>query len=164
MSAVTLQRMTVEEFVQLHGGDQVELIDGIVRELPNEFDGHTTIKSHLANRLLKHVETNKLGGVSALDTLVLTHRDPNRIRAADIAFWSCQNTSSSLVTQGVVEQPPEVAVGITGAKTQFGKSLNKAVEYFQENSRSSLSYSQRNRPSLFFIKIIVRQRCESATN
>ncbi len=86
MSTVT-QLLTADDLWNMpdHGG-HVELIRGELRVLRSAEYDHGRITGRLAARLFNHVDANRLGDVLAAGTGFVIARDPDTVRAPDIAF------------------------------------------------------------------------------
>jgi Uma2 family endonuclease len=95
MSTVT-RLLTADDLWNMpdHGG-HAELVKGELRPTSPARYGHGKITMRLANRLFNHVESNKLGDVVAAETGFIIGRDPDTVRAPDIAFVSCERTPNS---------------------------------------------------------------------
>lgn len=86
MSATT-QLLTAEDLWNLPShGRRSELVRGELREMaPAGFD-HGSVTGRLTIRLGHHVLENNLGEVLAAETGFIVARDPDTVRAPDIAF------------------------------------------------------------------------------
>ncbi|MGH7645855.1 MAG: Uma2 family endonuclease, partial [Gemmatimonadales bacterium] len=81
--------ITADELLRLHLPDKrVELVRGalVVREPAGGRHGRVTML--LAARLVDHVRAQGLGAVYAAETGFTLARDPDTVRAPDIAFMS----------------------------------------------------------------------------
>lgn len=92
MIAADLQdqkRMTADDLLQLPADARYELVRGVLLEMspPPGFEhGMTTMR--FALRMAAHVEAHDLGLVFAAETGFRVARNPDTVRAADVAFVS----------------------------------------------------------------------------
>jgi hypothetical protein len=85
--AITEKLLTAEAFEQLPDeGKRYELIDGELREMAPTVNWHGEVEINLGTLLNVHVRPQGLGRVSCGKALYIVRRDPDRLRAADIAF------------------------------------------------------------------------------
>ena len=85
--ATTEKLLTAEEFEQLpEDGKGYELIDGELREMAPTVNWHGEVEINLGTLLNVHVRPQGLGRVSCGEVLYIVRRNPDRVRAADIAF------------------------------------------------------------------------------
>ncbi len=92
MATVQAQRpagMTIEEFVRrIDPVEPEELVRGRVVRMnpPKPYHGWVCLK--VGRTLGQHVDEHDLGYVLSNDSGVITERDPDTLRGADIAFYS----------------------------------------------------------------------------
>jgi Uma2 family endonuclease len=86
MSTAT-QLLTAEDLWNMPGhGGRVELVKGEIRTMsPTGYD-HGIITARLTARLVDYVDANDLGGVTAAECGYIVIRDPDTVRAPDVAF------------------------------------------------------------------------------
>ena len=111
--ATSEKLMTAEEFEALpDDGKRYELIDGELREMPPTAHWHSEVESNLVIRLGGHVQAHRLGRVSCGEVLFLVRRDPDRVRAADIAFIRQERVPSLEARQHVMEVIPDLVAEV----------------------------------------------------
>lgn len=88
MSAVPKQHLlSAEEFAALpREGLRTELIEGEVLAMPPTFDDHGEVSMLLGILIGQHVVAHQLGRVYAAETGFLIARNPDTVRAPDVAF------------------------------------------------------------------------------
>lgn len=85
--AVEKTLLTADEFFRLpEDGQRHELVRGEVRTMPPAGGEHGLIAGVLFGHIYNHVRTNRLGYVFAAETGFRIERDPDTVRAADVAF------------------------------------------------------------------------------
>jgi Uma2 family endonuclease len=111
--AATEKLLTAEEFERLpDDGKRYELIDGELREMAPTVNWHGEVESNLVIRLGGHVQAHGLGRVSCGEVLYVVRRDPDRVRAADIAFLRQERVPSPEARQHIMEVVPDLVVEI----------------------------------------------------
>jgi Uma2 family endonuclease len=111
--ATTEKLLTVEEFEQLpDDGKRYELIDGELREMAPTVNWHGEVESSLVIRLGGHVQAYGLGRVSCGEILYIVRRNPDRVRAADIAFIRQERVPSLEARQHIMKVIPDLVVEI----------------------------------------------------
>jgi len=105
--------MTVEEFeVLIDDGKRYELIDGELREMAPTVNWHGEVESNIVIRLGGHVLADGLGRVSCGEVLYVVRRNPDRVRAADIAFIRQDRVPSLEARQHIMEVIPDLVVEV----------------------------------------------------
>jgi Uma2 family endonuclease len=111
--ATTEKLLTAEEFELLpDDGKRCELIDGELREMAPTVNWHGEVESNLVIRLGGHVQAHGLGRVSCGEVLYIVQRNPDRVRAADIAFLRQDRVPSLEARQHIMEVIPDLVVEI----------------------------------------------------
>jgi Uma2 family endonuclease len=105
--------LTAEEFEVLRDdGRRYELIDGELREMAPPVNWHGEVESSLVIRLGGHVQAYSLGRVSCGEVLYIVRRNPDRVRATDIAFIRQERVPSLEARQHIMEVVPDLVVEI----------------------------------------------------
>jgi Uma2 family endonuclease len=111
--ATTEKLMTAEEFEQLpDDGKLYELIDGQLREIPQLTMWQGEVEVNLAMRLHTQARGRTLGRVSIGKVAFIVRRNPDRVRAADIAFIRQERVPSLEARQHIMEVIPDLVVEI----------------------------------------------------
>jgi Uma2 family endonuclease len=105
--------MTAEEFEVLpDDGKRYELIDGELREMAPTVNWHGEVEINLGTLLNVHVRAHALGRVSCGEVLYIVRRNPDRVRAADIAFIRQDRVPPLEARQHIMEVVPDLVVEI----------------------------------------------------
>jgi Uma2 family endonuclease len=81
------QLMTAEELLRMpEDGFRYELVHGELRKIPPAGHIHGRLAATLTASLGRHVATNQLGAVYAAETGFILRRNPDTVRAPDVAF------------------------------------------------------------------------------
>ena len=119
---------TGEELLRLGDLGPCELIDGRIVPLSPTGGEHGSIEGNLAYLLNTYVRPRSLGWVLAGEVGIYTRRDPDRVRAADVAFVSREQ--SSAIPSGFLDLPPELVAEIVSPSDRWQDLREKIDEYF----------------------------------
>ena len=87
MSNTTDQVTTAEQLAaRPDDGHRYELVEGVLRMMSPAGNRHGRIAARLLVRITNHVEQRELGATYAAETGFLIHRNPDTVRAPDVAF------------------------------------------------------------------------------
>ena len=111
-----------------------ELVRGVlvVREPPGGWHGHLSAK--LAFLVGQHVYPRQLGMLFAQDTGFLIERDPDTVRAPDLAFVAAARTSG-IERHGYAPIAPDLAVEILSPGDRPGELLEKVAQWLTAGTR-----------------------------
>lgn len=128
--ATTEKLLTAEEFEELpDDGKRYELIDGELRQMAPTVNWHGEVESKLVVRVGSHVEAHRLGIVSCGETLFIVRRDPDRVRATDIAFIRQERVPSLEARQHIMEVIPDLVVEILSKSDTIEEISNKIDDW-----------------------------------
>lgn len=130
--ATTDALLTAEDFARLSdAGGPMELVLGhlVMMNVPNY--RHGTVCSRVSRYLGNFVEDNNLGTVVTNDSGVVTHRDPDSVRGADVAFYSYARMPKGEEPQAYPAQPPELVFEVKSPSDSWKDLLTKTAEYLQ---------------------------------
>jgi Uma2 family endonuclease len=127
--------MTADELLHLElPGKSVELVKGrlVVREPPGM--QHGRIVAELAYRLTDYVKAGDLGRVYAAETGFKLARDPDTVRAPDIAFVARERLPA-VEPEGYAELAPDLAVEVLSPSDRPGELLAKVADWLNAGTR-----------------------------
>jgi len=109
--STAIQLLTADDLWNMpdHGG-HVELVRGELRAMSPAGYDHGALTLLLAARLFNHVHANRLGDVVATETGFIIARNPDTVRAPDIAFVSGDRIPASGRPVKFWEGAPDLAV------------------------------------------------------
>ena len=111
--ATTTQPLTAEDLFRMpDDGNRYELVKGELRTMPPPGFRHGLIMINFAAPLKRYVQENRLGAVSAGDPGFLLARDPDVLRAPDVAFVSAARIAAAGEPTGYWQGAPDLAVEI----------------------------------------------------
>jgi Uma2 family endonuclease len=111
-----------------------ELVAGhlIVREPPGYRHGY--VASQFLIVIANHVRAHHLGHVLAAETGFTLFRNPDTVRAPDVAFVRSERVPFPL-PRGYVEFAPDLAVEVLSASDRAGKVLAKVGDWIDAGTR-----------------------------
>lgn len=108
------QRMTIEEFEQFTGepDKRYELVDGEIVEMspPGGVHGETSLEAGAILR--NYVRPKNLGVVYAAETGFIVRREPQLVRAPDVAFVARERLPEGRSPEGYVPLAPDFVVEV----------------------------------------------------
>ncbi len=123
--------LTVEEYTALpDAGQRTELVRGRIVEVPPPGYVHGKICVEMIFLLTLVVKRQGSGQVVGNDSGIITQRDPDSLRGADVAYLrSGESSSRSRRTQGYPSLPPDLVVEVRSPSDRWSELLQKAAEY-----------------------------------
>lgn len=111
--SIALRTMTADELLRMpEDGYRYELIEGELRQMSPPGFQHGVIGEDLASRLSEFVKRHSLGKVTSAETGFLITRDPDTVRAPDIAFVSQEQLARCGIPLGYFPEAPALAVEV----------------------------------------------------
>ncbi len=123
-------RMTAEEFGRRPDpGYPEELVRGRILAMPppDRRHGRTCLK---AGRILDtYAEEHDLGRVMTNDSSVITERDPDTVRGADVAYYNYARLPKGPLPEGYGPEVPELVIEVRSSHDSWRDILLKIGEY-----------------------------------
>jgi len=129
-TAEMLELMTGEQFGQRPDpGYPEELIQGrvVARSVPDRRHGYVCGQAYYILRLF--ADEHDLGRVMSNDSGVITERDPDTVRGADVAYYSYSRLPKGPLPTGYGPEVPELVVEVRSATDRWREILEKVLEY-----------------------------------
>lgn len=121
--------MTAEEFVVKHDRDRVELVRGVVVELPMPEQNHGKVCATFARHLGNWAEANDCGHVMSNDSFIRTTRGPDSVRGPDINYFSYARQPKGRIPPGLLDAAPEFVVEVRSPSDRMRHLVAKVSEY-----------------------------------
>ena len=128
-------RMTAEQLAELTDDryKKSELVQGgLITMSPTGFE-HGIVSARIAQRLHDFVRPRGLGYICGAETGFILQRNPDTVRAPDVAFV-CKEKVSSLPTS-FAEFAPDLAVEIISPTDRSGEMEQKIADYLAAGTR-----------------------------
>ncbi len=130
MSVVGQQFITVEQYARLpNRGRPTELVRGRIVEMNVPTPRHGQICSEVVRLLANHVKEQGLGKVTSNDSGIITARDPDTMRGADVAFYGNRRFGEGPLPGGYLEEVPELVFEVLSTNDRWSKILSKVAEF-----------------------------------
>jgi Uma2 family endonuclease len=137
MTAVADHLLTVEEFARLaDSGGPAELVRGRIVEMNRPTPRHGQICNEVAWLLNSFVRPQRLGEVVINDAGVVTARDPDTMRGADVAFYSKTRFGEGRLPDGYLEKVPDLVFEVLSDSDRWSALLAKVAEYLDAGVRA----------------------------
>jgi Uma2 family endonuclease len=123
--------LTIEEYVRLPAdGRKTELVRGRIVEVPPTYPFHGYVCGRIYKAVEQFVEAGKLGRVMTNDSGVVTERDPDTLRGADVCYYSYKRLPAGpLPRDSYLTVMPELVFEVGSPSDRRSKVLAKVTEY-----------------------------------
>lgn len=136
MSLAPQRLLTAEEFAALPLGEmRSELIEGVLHTMPLTFEDHSESTARLTIILGHFVLMHDLGTMYAAETGFLIARNPDTVRAPDIAFTRKERVSSDSPAPRWVPVIPDLVVEVASSGDRPGELRQKAAMWLEAGVR-----------------------------
>jgi Uma2 family endonuclease len=130
MAAVADSRLiTAEQYLALPDGRSTELVRGVVVEMNPPGFRHGKICSRIARLIGNFVDEHDLGSVLTNDSGIVTQRNPDTVRGADVAYYSYKRIPKGNDLVGYPQVAPELVVEVVSPTNTHREVLEKTSEY-----------------------------------
>jgi Uma2 family endonuclease len=122
--------MTAEEFGRRPDpGYPEELVQGRIVDMPLPDRRHGFVCCQASHLLRLFIDERDLGRVLTNDSGVITERDPDSVRGADVAFYSYARLPKGPLPTGYGPEVPELVVEVRSASDRWRAIHEKVAEY-----------------------------------
>jgi Uma2 family endonuclease len=125
--------MTADELLRLpDDGARYELVRGELRKMSPTSYKHGRIVMRVASSLESYVSERGLGGVSGSDNGFRIARDPDTVRAPDIAFVRAER---DVDVDGYFEGAPDAAFEVVSPSDRYTEVVEKTQDWLRAGSQ-----------------------------
>jgi Uma2 family endonuclease len=135
-SGVPVPLLTAEEFAQRYGGQRVELVKGVVKELPIPFPKHGKICGTIAYFLNDFAFKHDCAHVMTNDSFVKTRSKPDTVRGADVSYYSYERLPRGEVPDGLLPVSPDLVIEVRPPSDGWSEIFTKVGEYLGAGVRA----------------------------
>ncbi|MBM3982864.1 MAG: Uma2 family endonuclease, partial [Planctomycetes bacterium] len=121
--------LTLDGFLRRYAGAYVEVLDGVVKEIPTPQPLHGQVCFKAALYLGGHITSNALGVVCTNDTFVLIRADPLQVHGANVVYWSKVKAPVGVPREGMITAPPDLCVEVVSPTNTWSEVFTKVGEY-----------------------------------
>ncbi|MCH8828559.1 MAG: Uma2 family endonuclease [Planctomycetes bacterium] len=131
MATVTPPKLlTAEEYLLLPKPDRpTELVSGEIVEMNQPGFRHGVVCGVISRMLGDFCNDHSLGRVTTNDSGILTQREPDSVRGADVAFYSYQRLPRDQTPVGYPTVSPELVFEVLSPDDRWPNVLAKVAEY-----------------------------------
>jgi Uma2 family endonuclease len=126
-------------------GMRRELVAGELREMAPSGHEHGRVTMRLSSPLALHVDEHGLGAVYAAETGFLLARDPDTVRAPDIAFVRSDRLATAPSGRGYFPGAPDLAVEVISPGDTYSEVEAKVEEWLNAGTQMVVVVNPRNR-------------------
>lgn len=134
MMATVHSIMTAEQLLAAPELGRCELVRGGLILMSPAGSEHGWIGMRLAGPLTAYVEERQLGAVFLAETGFLIARDPDTVRAPDVAFVRAERVGGTL-PKGFFPGPPDLAVEVLSPEDRASEVLAKVGDWLEAGCR-----------------------------
>jgi Uma2 family endonuclease len=129
-TATKTKLMTAEDFMAADLGEGVfELVQGEVQQYPPAMPEHGRVCVNACFLLETYGRRTKLGYTLSNDSAVVTERDPDTVRGADVCYYSHKRWPRDQVGNKLPPVPPDLAVEVASPGNRIAAIMKKVAEY-----------------------------------
>ena len=122
--------LTAEQYALLpDSGRPTELVCGKVVEMNFPYPRHGLVCAAAVDILRSFAKQHDLGHVMSNDSGVITERNPDSVRGADVSFYSYARVPRGRLPRGYLSVPPEIVIEVRSDSDRWSKLMKKASEY-----------------------------------
>jgi len=93
---------------------------------------HGSVALRFGHELLNYLDKHDLGRAMSNDTGIVTHRDPDSVRGADVSYYSYHRLPKDAeVPEGYPDVAPEIVIEVLSPDDRPKDVLAKLAEYLQ---------------------------------
>ncbi|HEX2060793.1 MAG TPA: Uma2 family endonuclease [Thermoanaerobaculia bacterium] len=125
---------TADELLRMpDDGFRYELVRGELRKTSPAGGQHGRIAARILIRLGSHVEQHALGVTYSSETGFILGRNPDSVRAPDVAFVSRERVVD---VTGYIPGPPDLAVEVVSPNDSYSEVREKTREWLRAGTRA----------------------------
>jgi Uma2 family endonuclease len=132
MATAALPLLTAEEFGRKPDpGYPEELVQGRIISMPPPTPRHGQVCGQTYYLLRRHADEHDLGHVLSNDSGVITEREPDTVRGADVSLYSFDRLPRGPIPEGYLPVPPNLIVEVCSPEDRWRDILKKVHEYLE---------------------------------
>jgi len=130
--ALETKLVTAEELLRMADEGVVELIDGEIRKMSPAGGKHGRIAMKVGSSLGAYAEQRGLGETLAAETGFILRRNPDTVRAPDVAFVRKDRWNDP---DGYFAGPPDLLVEVISPNDSYTEVSAKVIEWLQAGAQ-----------------------------
>ncbi len=147
MTTPTKHRITTAEelFSMPDDGYRYELVRGELRKMAPSGSEHGDISADIHGSLHPYVRANNLGRTRIAEPGFILERDPDSVRAPDIAFVRQERIEAIGKTTRFWPEAPDLAIEVISPNDRHSEVNEKVADYLAAGTRMVVVVNPRNR-------------------
>lgn len=133
--------LTADEFFARYENRRVELVRGVVKELPMPDMIHGFICAQMTRYVGEFVQKQGLGRVMSNDSFVRVRQNPDSVRGADVCFISYDRLPRGPIPRGLLEVVPELVVEVRSPSDAWTEVIGKVLDYLAAGVRAVVVFN-----------------------
>lgn len=122
--------LTVKEYAETPEDDRrTELVRGRIVELPPPKPLHGRICYRVASIVGRYVDANDLGTMLINDAGIITRRNPDSVRGADVAYYSYARMPRGPLADTYPDVSPDLVIEVRSPADRWRDIHSKVAEY-----------------------------------
>jgi Uma2 family endonuclease len=130
--------MTAQEYADLPDphGYPTELVKGVLKTTAPTRPRHGEICAQVIYLLRKYLDDHPIGRVLSNDSGVITERDPDTVRGADVAYDSFERVPKGPLPTGLLAVAPDLIFEVLSPSDRWSEVQVKVGEYLDAGVRA----------------------------
>lgn len=139
--------LTAEQFAALPDtfGGPVELVKGEIVKMNVPAPRHGLLCARIVYHLFSYLDQHAIGRVTCNDSGVITERNPDTVRGADVAYYSHERVPPGPFPAGYLEVAPELVFEIHSPSDRWSAAHAKIADYLGAGVQSVCVLDDRTR-------------------
>lgn len=131
--ATATQPITAEEFARLPSepGHLYELVRGGILEMNLPIPRHGEVCGNISFLIKLYLQKHPVGRVVTNDSGIVTERDPDTVRGADVAFYSYSKVPAGPLPAKYLSVVPDIAFEVKSPSDRWSSIYAKVAEYLE---------------------------------
>lgn len=136
--ATGTSHITAEQYAAMPcpEGHPTELLHGNVVTMVPPRPRHGQLCARISHLLQNYLDEHPLGHVLTNDSGVITKRNPDTVRGADIAFYSFERVPPGPLPEDLLDIAPDVVFEVLSPNDRWSDVQEKVTEYLEVNVRA----------------------------
>ena len=121
--------LTAAEFAARPGHGPVELVNGVIQELPVPEQLHGWLCALLGTAIFNWATEHDLGRATSNDSFVKTRMDPDTVRGGDWCYFSYDRIPRGQFPGGMLDVVPNLVLEVRSPSDRLNALMAKTLEY-----------------------------------
>jgi Uma2 family endonuclease len=146
MTTSTKRRITTAEelFNMPYDGYRYELVRGELRKMAPTGSEHSWIESDISGSLNPYVKANNMGRTFTGEPGFVLERDPDHVRAPDVAFVRRERVEAIGRQPGYWPEAPDLAIEVISPNDRYTEVNEKVADWLAAGTRMVVVVNPRN--------------------